>query len=276
MASTLDVGNPAPGCGARGLERVIEESRLFGELTDDVLRRAGVGAGMRVLDAGCGSGDVAFLAAALVGAQGWVTGVDRDPEALALAQGRAAIARVANVRFLQADVELDELDGCYDAVIARLLLVHLRDPAEVLARLARSVRPGGLVVVHELVLSSARTVPALPLYARVHGWIHDSVAASGLDPDLGVRLARLFADAGLPAPELTRGARVAHPEEDDVHWFAAATMRSLLPLAERAGVTCADEVDVDTLAARLGAEARAAGAAVYMPDLVGAWARVPA
>ena len=54
-----------------------------------LLRDAGIGAGMRVLDAGCGTGDVTALAAELVGAGGAVVGVDRSGEVLATARARA-------------------------------------------------------------------------------------------------------------------------------------------------------------------------------------------
>jgi SAM-dependent methyltransferase len=72
------------------LDRLIDQARFFGDLTEEVLRRAGVGPGMRVLDLGCGTGDVSFLAARLVGPTGAVLGVDRSPEAVAVAERRAA------------------------------------------------------------------------------------------------------------------------------------------------------------------------------------------
>ena len=47
--------------------RLEQQAALYKELTEDVLRRAGLCAGMRVLDVGCGVGDVSLLAAELVG-----------------------------------------------------------------------------------------------------------------------------------------------------------------------------------------------------------------
>ncbi len=58
------------------------------EMTERLLIDAGIGPGMRVLDVGCGRGDVALLAAKMVGAQGEVVGIDRDLVALESARGR--------------------------------------------------------------------------------------------------------------------------------------------------------------------------------------------
>src|SRR5262249_50785900 len=57
------------------LERIISTGRYLGDLTEHVLRLAGIDRGMRVLDVGCGPGDVTFLAAKLVGFEGTVIGV---------------------------------------------------------------------------------------------------------------------------------------------------------------------------------------------------------
>ena len=63
---------------------------------------AGIRPGMRVLDLGCGVGDAAFVAADLVGPDGYVVGVDRSAEALARARIRAEQRGLAQVEFLRA------------------------------------------------------------------------------------------------------------------------------------------------------------------------------
>src|ERR1700761_8177949 len=77
------------------LNRLIQQSRFFGDLTEQVLTRGGIRLGMSVLDVGCGSGDVSFLVASLVGPTGRVLGVDRSAEGVAAARRRAAEAGAA-------------------------------------------------------------------------------------------------------------------------------------------------------------------------------------
>src|SRR6266571_1409689 len=81
---TADAGSNqyALGHATGEIERLIEQGRFFGDLTERLFRDAGMRPAMRVLDIGCGMGDVSFLAASLVGPEGAVTGVDRSPEAI--------------------------------------------------------------------------------------------------------------------------------------------------------------------------------------------------
>jgi hypothetical protein len=67
----------ALGHSPRELERLAVQARLVDPITRAFLREAGIAPGMRVLDVGCGAGDVAFLAADLVGRDGAVIGIER-------------------------------------------------------------------------------------------------------------------------------------------------------------------------------------------------------
>ena len=82
-------------------DRLIEQAELFRPLTQRMLLAAGVMRGMRVLDVGCGVGDVSFLVASLVGPDGSVAGVDLDAEALKLAEQRRATQGISNIEFRQ-------------------------------------------------------------------------------------------------------------------------------------------------------------------------------
>ncbi|MCZ0983132.1 methyltransferase domain-containing protein [Streptomyces diastatochromogenes] len=71
-------------------DRLVLQARLYDPITEQALRTAGLRPGMRVLDVGCGAGDVTFLAARIVGPEGTVLGVDAAPRALEVARARAA------------------------------------------------------------------------------------------------------------------------------------------------------------------------------------------
>ncbi|HEX2159616.1 MAG TPA: class I SAM-dependent methyltransferase [Actinomycetes bacterium] len=98
--------------------------------------------GMRVLDLGSGTGDVAFVAAELVGPAGEVVGIDSSPEAVATAQARAQQRGLGNVRFVMGDIHEPAPGGPFDVIVGRLVLMYVPDPPVVLRTQAALLRPG--------------------------------------------------------------------------------------------------------------------------------------
>lgn len=258
------------------VNRLIEQGRFFAELTASVLRSAGVGDGMRVLDIGCGVGDVAFLAARLVGPKGEVIGVDNSAEAIDVATRRATAEGFTNIRFLTRDVADLSLEAPVDALIGRLVLMYFADPAVMLRRLLASVKPGGVVAFHELDIAGARSEPPCPLFETAVARIRESFTRAGCDPQTGLKLSRIFQEAGLPAPRMILGARVEADPDSPIYDQVAAVTRSLQPLMERLGIATAADIGIDTLAGRIREETVALNATLVSPSLIGAWTRTSA
>src|SRR4051812_11593 len=86
------------------LRRLDEGSAFLRPATAALLASCGLGPGMRVLDAGCGTGEVTLMCADAVGPGGDVLGVDRAPEALDKARDRAGLRGAAHARFEEADL----------------------------------------------------------------------------------------------------------------------------------------------------------------------------
>ena len=224
---------------------------------------------MRVLDVGCGTGGVSLAAARIVGPDGHVVGVDMNPEVLNVARGNAAadIRNVSFERHVLPDVQLPEPA---DALVGRLILMHLADPAAVVKELTGLVRPGGLVTFQEINISRARAIPEVPLVTRCREWIGAGQREAGSDPDMGERLAQVLRSAGLAGPAVA----VAVPTGDadsTAMTLVAETVRSLLPLIERSGAADGEDVDVEILRGRLSDACAEARATLYLSELVAAW-----
>lgn len=261
------------GHGSDEHRRLMLQSRFVGDLTEWLFARAGLAKGMSVLDVGCGAGDVSILAAAFVGPSGNVLGVDQSPDSVALASERAKSAGLTNVRFEVGVLENLQQSGPFDALVGRLILLYLKDPAAVLRKMAELVRPGGLIVFQEMEMATARSVPDVPLFARCGGWIVEAFNRAGVETSMGSRLHPIYKQAGLAEPQMISAGRVEGSPQSEIYEWLAQTIRSLLPMIEKTGVATKEEVGIDTLADRLRAEVTDKGGVVHSPIFVGAWAR---
>jgi SAM-dependent methyltransferase len=230
--------------------------------------------GMRVLDVGSGPGDVSFTAARLVGPTGSVLGVDAASEMVELARARAAEKGLSTVHFMRTAIDAIALDEPVDAVIGRLILMHLPDPAARLRQLSNWVRPGGVIAFSENDITETRSIPDLPLFGRVTAGIVRAFEAMGLSARFGTKLHTVFTDAGLGAPHLTLGAPIGTAADTDILSYAAEVWRLVSPIANQGGFAIDELADIDNFVPLFREEALAANALITMPPLITAWARV--
>lgn len=169
-------------------ERLIWQAERFGLLTERLFREAGVGPGQRVLDIGSGVGDVALLAARLVGPSGEVVGIERDPRSIARARARVTEAGLRNVSFAQSDVSQIPGGTYFDAAVGRFILMWVPDPVSVLRSVSQQVRPGGVVAFQEPYWAPLLALLApLPLWSATASLIHETFRRSGAKPGTRAR-----------------------------------------------------------------------------------------
>jgi 2-polyprenyl-3-methyl-5-hydroxy-6-metoxy-1,4-benzoquinol methylase len=261
------------GHSAEELNRLIDQARLFGELTEDVFVRAGIGPGMRVLDVGCGAGDVSFLLARMVGPSGTVVGVDRSEDAVAMANARARAMGLAQVSFSQGELEDISLDQPVDAAVGRFVLMYSPQPSVSLRRIAANVRAGGIVAFQEMNVAEATSFPCVDLFEQSMRWIIETLDREKVKNLMGLGLYRTFVEAGLPPPQMIMGARVEGSSDSLGYQIVAQVVKSLLPVMKKLGIANEKEVQIETLAQRLRDEVISRGAVIVLPPLVGAWTR---
>lgn len=261
------------GSDADEIARLDAQAAMLAPATRLLLGAAGVANGMRVLDLGTELGHVAQLLAELVGPEGSVTGLDNSRELLAIAEQRRLTAGLEPVQFVEGDVRTWRGDGHFDAVAGRLILHHVPEPAGVVRHHVEALRAGGLVVLIDYDVGTARAEPSVSLVSTLFDQVAGAFRYAGADPGVGARLGLVLAEAGLADIE-TFGIQAYLPPGDP---RAAALLggitRSLAPKIEEAGIATVAELELETLDERVASALQAAGAVLLPPALVGAWGR---
>jgi ubiquinone/menaquinone biosynthesis C-methylase UbiE len=263
------------------IERLIAQSALLHSTTLRLLHETGLKSGMRVLDIGCGAGDVSMLAAKIVGKTGTVVGIDRSIDAINYARSRELSAPLP-VHFYEEALGAKLDIGQFDLVISRWVILFQEDPESFLKAARAYVKPGGVLAFQEParmagIFDADMLDDALPLWKKIMSLIYLAVvsASKNLRPyDVSYSMLRHFKAIGLGQPNMFAEVLAGGGADCPFYSWAAATMRSLLPQLEKIGAASAEEVDLDTLEFRLRREAVTSGELVtFIPQFCG-WLRI--
>lgn len=190
-----DAGYLFDNAGGETPTRFAGLEGLWDESTIRYLSNVGVGDGWKCWEIGAGGGSIARWLAERVAPTGTVLATDLDLT-------RIPEANLSNLAFVRHDVVHDAIPTAeYDLVHARLVLVHLPEREEVLRALARSLRPGGYVLIEDFdFVVHDGWEPMTPddqLYRRVHRGLQELLHRRGADTRYARRLPQLLRSAGL-------------------------------------------------------------------------------
>jgi ubiquinone/menaquinone biosynthesis C-methylase UbiE len=207
------------------LDRLEHQHRVWKEVTDRVLDRAGFKKGGRLLDLGSGPGYLSLDLAARVGESGSVLAVDSSEEFIAHLRHEAESRRLPQLRGRVADARELELDeGSLDGAICRWLLMFVAQPEEVIARVARGLRPGGVFAVMEYAqFRSVSLWPRGESFRKLYDAVHRLISRAGGDADIGARVPGLLIEAGFEIKEILPAWRVGRPGEPLWEWMEATS-----------------------------------------------------
>jgi ubiquinone/menaquinone biosynthesis C-methylase UbiE len=257
------------------IRRLMTQADVLRPTTERLLRAAGVKQGMRVLDLGCGAGDVAILAAELVGPTGSVIGIDRNADVVAVANERVQSAGLRNVDFRNVELNAFTDETPFDCVVSRYVLIHQADPAGFVRASVRFLRPQGIIAFHEPDIT--RPISSSPIVPRWNA-LCELLRAAFIEVlphyDAANRMAEYFSSAGLPTPSILREILVSTGMHSMFCRWAAETLESVQPQLVEMGIFPKQAVAVDTVETKLRDAAVAACGVLEGPTQVGAWARI--
>lgn len=226
---------------------------LRDEFTRQLLIDSGISRGMRILDVGCGTGDVSILAAELTGETGEVTGVDISESSLETARKTAVDKNLSTVRFIRADMDaLPDSIGKFDAIIGRRVLMYQKDAFGSIIRLIPFLKEKGKMVFQESdSMASSLCAASLPLHTKVGEWVWETVKKEGGNVHIGMQLYSVMKTADLNVIFIRSQAVLnTYESGSDLGWVA----RMMTPRMIQHSIVTAEEMNIETLEERLDSE----------------------
>ncbi len=255
--------------GGKDVERLRLLNDVYGPGTKAAFARVGLQSGMRVLEVGCGSGNMACWLAEQVGPTGSVVGIDNSPGQIEQARTQARSRGLANTEFQVADAYSPRLpENSFDLASCRLVLMHLTDPIDALRAMRSLVKPGGHVLCEEMDLGCWLCDPPADAMNRFFQ-LNDALGdRRGEHFRLGASLHRLFREAGFARPEVGANFALALRGEDKcLLWM---TFTQFAPELVRQGL--ATQAVVDRVAAEMRVLADDDTTLFGFPLIVQVWA----
>jgi len=182
------------GSGRSDHDRLRVISEIHDGRTRDLLLRAGLAAGQRFVEFGCGLGYVARWAA---GQGAHATGIDLNPEQITVADGLAREAGLHSAQFRLGNVYEPGLEPeSVDMSYSRWLMMHLIKPVEAMRAIYTVLKPGGVMVCEEADVSAVYAEPHSPEYAELRDIGLEAGRRRGVDYAGGRRVHTWAKEAG--------------------------------------------------------------------------------
>ena len=209
--------------------RLLAQCAALQETSIKLLDQLPIQAGWRALDVGCGPRGILDLLSYRVGPTGRVMGLDYQPRMIESAAHWIGERCLPNVDLICASAEACPLpSNSFDMAHARLLLINVPRPENIVREMARLVRPGGWIAIQERDWLSWVCIPPHPAWETLRE--HLAATWSG-NVHIGRSLSDLLRQAGLTDIHVAAHAQVTQPGDlphDLLLYFAQRARNQLL------------------------------------------------
>lgn len=211
--------------GKSGAERlkVLFETLLPG--TRDIFIKEGINNAAKILDMGCGGGDISEEIANMNDSAD-IDALDFDSNIIEIAKEKLKFKQNVNVDLK--DISSDEIGTeKYDIIISRFLLSHLTSPDKALSKFKNALKDGGKVIIEDVDFDGHFCYPECYSFRKyVEFYTHASLKR-GMDPYIGRKLLYMMKEAGFTDIEM----QIANPafNSGDGKLMGILTLRNIAP-----------------------------------------------
>lgn len=255
--------------GEEGKKRLGILAEVLYPYTRSLLIQQGLASGMSFLDAGCGGGHVATMAAGIVGKTGHVTAIDFDEDIIALNKKEAEAQNIPNIAYESLSAYDIHYPGRFDRAYARFLLSHLTDPLHALKNMMDSLKPGGTLIVEDIHFHGHCCHPASLAFDHYVSLFTATAAARGHNANIGPQLRSLLIAAGAEDVQfdIIQPAFHAGPGK----WMAYITMDKIREAVMEQQL--ADAADIQKILDELETFTKDDNTIISLPRIFRAWGR---
>lgn len=257
--------------GTEGKSRLNILASILHPYTHKLLEQMGVKPDAHLLDSGCGGGNVAIMAAKMVGANGSVTAIDFDPEIIRLAALDRDREQLNNLSFHTKSTYDIDYQNIFDFSYARFLLSHLKSPLAALIKMKDAVKPGGRIIVEDVHFSGHFCYPHHEAFSRYLDLYTQVVGHRGGNAELGPEIPGLFHQAGIEQV----GFDVIQPSFDqgEGKWMAYITLARIREAIIHAHL--AEVAELDNLLQQLEKFTSRSETIISLPRIFRVWGTKP-
>lgn len=177
--------------------RQSHQAKIMHEQSIQLLRETGLRQGMSVLDFGCGTANLDFSIAPLLGPGGKVLGVDCNPSLINLNRKRKQGTDDGNLLFRIGRAESYTDIFQYDITFSRFLVAHSATPLKLVQNMQALTRNYGYIALEDVDINTMRAIPHSPELEVLKTLIKALVHYHGGDATIGSQLGNLLNASGL-------------------------------------------------------------------------------
>jgi ubiquinone/menaquinone biosynthesis C-methylase UbiE len=207
------------GANQQELDRLRFQHEVWGGVTRAFLDRIGVSRGQRCLDLGCGPGFVVEDLLARVGETGSVVALDESKLWIEFLTSKLREQRIDNVELVQSRIQDADLEpASLDVIFSRWVFSFLPEPASIVRKLARALKPGGIFAIEDYNHEGISVFPESEGMRAVVRATRSMYTQSGGDPWVAGRARKIFREAGLETISVTPNVLCGPPDSPAFRW----------------------------------------------------------